>query len=193
MIKAIFFNAANLLSISRIFLAIPLSISINKININSDLNDVFLFLFICFLVAVSDILDGIVARKFSLVTNLGKVLDPIADKICVLVVITALFSEFYEYFFIFFLLILVRDLIISGMTLYFIRKKNMHFQANMAGKLFLFFIGMTMIFFVIDIPIIINEKFIYLYKIKFFTYYASWFFFSISTYFYFVRYFRIYN
>jgi len=37
-----------------------------------------------FLVALTDILDGYIARKFNAITDLGKLLDPIADKAYVL-------------------------------------------------------------------------------------------------------------
>ncbi len=36
--------------------------------------------FIYFIVAVSDTVDGVIARRYNLVTDLGKLLDPIADK-----------------------------------------------------------------------------------------------------------------
>lgn len=46
------------------------------------------------LLILSDFADGFLARKFDQVSELGKVLDPLADKVCVAVGIFALYQEF---------------------------------------------------------------------------------------------------
>ena len=50
-------------------------------------------LLLFFLASISDYLDGFFARKYNLESNLGKTLDPIADKILIAFIILALSIE----------------------------------------------------------------------------------------------------
>ena len=88
--KTNIFNIANLLSLSRIFLAVPLIFILEEHSLVPSYDSAFKVFCIVFLIILSDILDGYVARKMNIVSNVGKLLDPIADKICLMVVITFL-------------------------------------------------------------------------------------------------------
>ena len=177
--KISLFNIANILSFIRIFLAIPLAYSVDKICLESTINDIYFFLAVCFLIALSDMLDGYAARAFSVVTNLGKTLDPIADKICVFVLFIYLTINFPNYFLFYFILLFFRDLIITISTVYFAKKNNKFFSANNFGKWFLFFISISMILFIITIPNILKYDLLITFRDLF--YFLSLIFFTISS------------
>ena len=67
----------NIISLIRILL-IPVFVAIYFSEIKNGQQWAFL---IIILSALSDVADGIIARKFNMVSDLGKVLDPIADKL----------------------------------------------------------------------------------------------------------------
>lgn len=81
-------NIPNMLTTIRFFL-IPIFI----ILFYSDFTNNLLFSLIVFVIAgMTDILDGYIARKFELVTELGKLLDPLADKLMLVGVLICLTS-----------------------------------------------------------------------------------------------------
>lgn len=100
---------SNLISIFRIFLVFPTLYFLSEINEIEYYRIIVIILF--FAVYVSDILDGYIARKYNEVTELGKIIDPLADKIYVIVIIIKLYQmgEIPE---IYFWIILLRDVII---------------------------------------------------------------------------------
>ena len=182
------FNIANFLTFLRIILSVPLWIILNNINNHSDSNIIGYFLILCLFIALTDIFDGFAARYFKSVTDLGKFLDPVADKICALVMILFLAIKFGIYYYILFLAVLVRDIIISIVSIYFASKKNIYFQANIYGKWFLFFVAMCMILSVVRIPDLINFNYPYLGLLNGLLYLLSWIFFVLAT----IRYFSNY-
>lgn len=72
-------NLPNILTLSRMVM-IPLFALFFYLEFTAHY---FVALAVFALAALTDLLDGKIARKYSLVTNLGKFLDPIADKVLV--------------------------------------------------------------------------------------------------------------
>ncbi len=78
--KAKVLNVPNMLTISRMFM-IPVFIAFFYVHFTGHY---FVASAVFIIASLTDLLDGMIARKYNLVTNLGKFLDPIADKVLVL-------------------------------------------------------------------------------------------------------------
>lgn len=81
---------------------------------------------------ISDAFDGHLARKYNLITNMGKFLDPIADKMLVLSIFVA-FVEIEACSSVPVILILAREFFITGLRLGAAGKGSV-VAANMWGK-----------------------------------------------------------
>ena len=143
------FNISNLLSILRLFSGIPLVISLHKMEI---LNIYWWYsIYIIVFIVLSDILDGFLARKFNSVTSFGKIIDPVADKICLMCVLIYLIEVYHLPFLIFFILLSIRDIVLISMTSYLAIYHDMVSQANTYGKLFIFITMIMIIFYVFNL------------------------------------------
>lgn len=109
---------------------------------NSNVNWFYFAVAIVFIIgSFSDFLDGYLARKMNLVTDLGKFLDPIADKllvnsILIFLVIEPSFApdqQVLPQLFILVILMIARDLIVDALRLMAV-KKNVIIAANIFGK-----------------------------------------------------------
>lgn len=121
----------NILTIIRIFL-VPLF----PIVFFSSTYNAHIYALIIFLVAsFTDFLDGYLARKYEVVSVVGIVLDPLADKLMLLTTLVCLNVSNYVPLWVL-LIILVKEtcLVISGIFLYF-RKEKTVIPSNKFGKL----------------------------------------------------------
>ena len=82
--------------------------------------EMFLISLVLFLIgSISDFLDGFLARKFNEESSLGKLLDPIADKILLCSMIFAIILITNDYFIgLMGMLILIREFWVSGLREY---------------------------------------------------------------------------
>jgi len=124
------FCLPNIISLSRLLLSLIIPILWIK-QISPD----FIYILIIY-GALSDTLDGNLARIFNLRSNIGKILDPLADK----AFINMIFFLFYYEDIIslsFFLVILSRDLLIVCGALYliFLTKAKLTPSPSLLGKI----------------------------------------------------------
>ncbi|GMT49008.1 MAG: CDP-diacylglycerol--glycerol-3-phosphate 3-phosphatidyltransferase [bacterium] len=85
------------------------------------------------LIVLSDYLDGLLSRLLNQVSDLGKLLDPLADKIVIVGFSLALvlYRDFPLWFFVF---LLLRDIILIGGGNWLYRTKGIVVMANSWGK-----------------------------------------------------------
>ena len=84
--------------------------------------------------ALTDVVDGIIARKFNQITDLGKILDPIADKAMQFAMIFCVVVR-YRIVWILFVVYAVKELVSLAFSTYLFRHGKHISGANWAGKL----------------------------------------------------------
>lgn len=136
-------NIPNILTLFRLFL-IPVYILFFFSTLT---NSLILSILIFLLAGVTDILDGYIARKYNLITKWGTVLDPLADKLMLLTVLSCLVIRSYIPLWIL-IIVAVKEIfmIVSSTFLY---KKDTVIPSNIFGKIttFLFYLSIFILTF----------------------------------------------
>lgn len=136
-------TASNVVSFIRVLLVIPIWITISL-----DKKDWTLAIMV--IAYISDLIDGFVARITNTVSEWGKVIDPLADKIFVITAITALYvHEHIETWY--FTLILLRDVIIFVVGIWAQKKLGVVLPSNWWGKAAVLTISITLFLTVIGV------------------------------------------
>ena len=91
-------------------------------------------LLILLLSAITDIVDGIIARKFNMISDFGKAFDPVADKLTQMAMLFCLVSRF-PYMMIPFVLLVVKEVFTGITALITIKRTNTVKGAVWHGKL----------------------------------------------------------
>lgn len=84
------------------------------------------------LLCVTDYLDGWLARRWAVVSEFGKVMDPLADKLLILVFLPLLQVQVIHFFPVF--LVVAREFLVMGLRV-FAAKKGLALGATWSGKL----------------------------------------------------------
>ena len=143
---------ANAISISRIFLTIPLVLIFEDIahGMTGKLWQAFVLIII---IVLTDFLDGYVARKAEEITNFGKLIDPVADKVCMMVVLIYLIIVYKLPFLLFFLILAIRDIFLIIIGVYLMFSQEEVFQSNRSGKWFIGISALMMVLFLFKNPL----------------------------------------
>lgn len=143
---------ANAISISRIFLAIPLVLIFEDIadGMTGKLWQAFALIII---IVLTDFLDGYVARKAGEITNFGKLIDPVADKVCMMVVLIYLIISNKLPFLLFFITLAIRDIFLIIIGVYLMFSQEEVFQSNKSGKWFIGISSLMMVLFLLKDPL----------------------------------------
>jgi cardiolipin synthase (CMP-forming) len=151
----------NLISIFRFLLFIPFIICFSYAGYDWSYRKYIILLIV--IAFISDLLDGFIARKTNKVSELGKIIDPLADKTLVAIIIINLFllNRIPSYYF---YTIIGRDIFIFlGGTL-ITKKLNRVLPSNLLGKITVLSIG----FFILAILFDVDKESL-LYKLLFYT------------------------
>jgi cardiolipin synthase (CMP-forming) len=129
----------NLISLFRLLLIIPCTILFRNFFNNESIR--YYIVMLCLIAYLSDILDGFVARKTNQISELGKIIDPLADKILVGGIVLNLFfiHQIPVYYL---LIILLRDVLIFVGGIIVTKKIGKVLPSNTLGKLTVLSIGL---------------------------------------------------
>jgi len=141
------FNSSNSLSFLRLLLVIPAWFAFNNFDENLARYSVAA---IGVIATITDILDGYLARKLNQITEFGKVIDPLADKVLIVFVVLNLFliGEIPDYYF---YMIVARDLLILTGGLIVSKKLGKVLPSDYIGKATVLAISLTLLMILLNV------------------------------------------
>ncbi len=140
------FLLPNLITLSRLFITIYIYFTFEPEEFSS-----FNLILLIAIIGISDSIDGIIARKYNLISKLGIILDPVTDRIVFVILIFWLASYFN---FIFLILLLIREVLVSIGGL-FVLKSEKTVKVSNKGKAGTALIFISLCLSVLD-PALIN-------------------------------------
>ncbi|HHT04678.1 MAG TPA: CDP-alcohol phosphatidyltransferase family protein [Hydrogenispora sp.] len=157
-------NTANLLSLSRLLLAPFILVFFSRKNLYG-------VIVIWALAALTDFLDGRMARKLGEISELGKILDPLADKMTLACSFIALMI-WYELPDWLGVIYITKELLQLSGGLFFFKKKQKVIPSNYWGKAstFVFFVGLFVYCIAAQLGVVILSFGLVLSLIAFYTY-----------------------
>ena len=147
-----FLTLSNLLSLARIVLILPFL----AVVFSSLPSARWWACVIVALAALTDKLDGMFARKYQQATEWGRILDPLADKICIsaLVIVLLIFRWIPLWFAV---AVFARDALILIGGLYLKARHGLVLPSNRTGKWAVGFIGATLFLLLVGVQSVLTD------------------------------------
>jgi len=161
----------NLITLSRLLITIYIYFTFEPEEFSS-----FNLIILIAVIGISDSIDGIVARKFNLVSKLGVILDPVTDRIVFVILIFWLASYFNI---IFVILILIRELLVSIGGL-FVLKTQKTVKVTNKGKAGTALIFISLCLSVLDPTLISTNTIMVLNFVDFFLIFSIIFYYFVA-------------
>lgn len=122
---------------------------------------------------ITDILDGTIARKYNFITDFGKLMDPLADKLTQISLLTTLFIKNIIPMWILIIVVLKEFFMVSGAS--FLYGKELVVSSKWYGKLatVLFYVAMVLSLVLEQIGPLIENVLTILMKVNNFIYYLA--------------------
>lgn len=140
------FTISNILSVFRILLILPVCYCLAQ----EGMLYRYLLIPLVFLSILTDYLDGWFARKFNQITRLGKILDPLGDKLSIGIVL--IFLVIYRDFPVWLAAAIIgRDVAIIFAGLLTIKKYKLVTHSNKIGKWAAFIISLLLVTYIFEI------------------------------------------
>ena len=141
------YTKSNLISFFRLLLSIPLWFLLDRFD-SAEIR--YITFGVCLLASFTDILDGYLARKYNEVTEFGKIIDPLADKIAIGIIIIKLYAigEIPPYYF---FMVILRDIIIFLGGIFVSKKIGKILPSNTLGKITVINIGIVILLIILQI------------------------------------------
>tara|TARA_B100001250_G_scaffold410229_1_gene436231 strand:+ start:201 stop:749 length:549 start_codon:yes stop_codon:yes gene_type:complete len=165
------FLLPNLITLSRLFITIYIFFTYKPDEFSS-----FNLILLIAIIGISDSIDGIVARKFNLVSKLGIILDPVTDRIVFILLIFWLVSYFNI---IFLVLLLIREILVSIGGLYIIKTEKTVNVSN-KGKAGTALIFISLCLSVLDPALINVNSSLFLKFVDFFLIFSIFFYYFVA-------------
>ena len=136
---------SNFLSFSRVLFLFPILYFLHQ---GTDSGKLLALLFIA-MAALTDWSDGFLARKFHQKSDIGRIIDPVSDKICIggIAIYTTVYYGFPLWFLV---LIIARDLSIMLFGLLMTSRNHQVPESNWYGKIAVTAMAIVLLTFIVD-------------------------------------------